>query len=200
MHLLEIDATQQQRQLLVIEHDLRYRCVRRRPAQPPPLHTLRGHPQPRTIEGDQLQTIPARFDEQIIMAAFWIARETVANQSVETIKSVAHVRRAGGNINRHRRSKPEHSLHHVQYCQQTFQCSRVKSTTNFDSTFAAQLNYQKAYLQLRSETFSTLNHPMFKAPNVSSATASNFGYITAAVAGNNGSTNRAVQLGGRIVF
>jgi hypothetical protein len=52
-------------------------------------------------------------------------------------------------------------------------------------------------VQLRFETFNTLNHPVFAAPNVSSATASNFGYITAVAAN---SQPRQIQLGARIVF
>jgi hypothetical protein len=67
-----------------------------------------------------------------------------------------------------------------------------------DASILKNFNFtSKSYLQLRFETFNTLNHPVFAAPNVSSATASNFGYITSTYAS---SLPRQVQLGARIVF
>jgi len=78
---------------------------------------------------------------------------------------------------------------------------RADGYSNLDSSLLKNFHFtEKVYLQLRFETFNTLNHPMFSAPNVSSATASNFGYITGTVNGPNGGTNRQVQLGGRLVF
>jgi len=74
------------------------------------------------------------------MAAFWIAAQMIAHQAVEAIEILAHVRRAGCNIDPRRRSKPEHRLHPVQYAQQTFQCSRIKSAAYFDPTTASQFN------------------------------------------------------------
>ena len=74
------------------------------------------------------------------MAAFRIAAQMVAHQAVEAIEILAHVRRAGCNIDPRRRSKPEHRLHPVQYAQQTFQCSRIKSAAYFDPTTASQFN------------------------------------------------------------
>ena len=75
---------------------------------------------------------------------------------------------------------------------------RSDGYNDLDSSVLKNFHFtEKAYLQLRFETFNTLNHPIFAAPNVSSATASNFGYITGA---DSGSLPRQVQLGGRIVF
>ncbi len=79
---------------------------------------------------------------------------------------------------------------------------RADGFNNLDASMLKNFHFtEKAYLQLRFETFNTLNHAFgFKAPNVTSATSSSFGFITAQTAGNNFGTNRQVQLGGRIVF
>jgi hypothetical protein len=49
------------------------------------------------------------------MAALRIAAQMIAHQPVQAIEVLAHVRRAGSQINPRRRSKPEHRLHPVQY-------------------------------------------------------------------------------------
>jgi predicted nucleotidyltransferase len=76
------------------------------------------------------------------MAAVRIAAQMIAYQAVEAIEILPHVRRAGCNVDPRRRSKPEHRLDPVQYGQQTFQCSRIKSTAYFDPTPASQFNYE----------------------------------------------------------
>ena len=73
---------------------------------------------------------------------------------------------------------------------------RADGYNNLDSSVLKNFAFtEKAYLQLRFETFNTFNHPFFSAPNAGSATSSSFGYITGEQA-----TPRQVQLGGRIVF
>jgi hypothetical protein len=87
---------------------------------------------------------------------------------------------------------------HYRTLPQTLSWVRQDGYNNLDASILKDFHFTEgAYLQLRFETFNTLNHPIFSAPNVSSATASNFGYITA-VASN--SLPRQVQLGARIVF
>jgi len=76
------------------------------------------------------------------MAAFRIAAQMIAYQPVEAIEILPHVRRADRNIDPRRRSKPEHQLRPVQYGQQTSQCLRIESTTNFDPTSASQFNHK----------------------------------------------------------
>jgi len=87
---------------------------------------------------------------------------------------------------------------HYRTLPQTISTVRADGFNNMDASVLKNFNFtEKMYLQLRFETFNTLNHPIFAAPNVTSATASNFGYITAVTAN---SQPRQVQLGARIVF
>ena len=76
---------------------------------------------------------------------------------------------------------------------------RADGYNNLDASILKNFDLPgKAYLQLRFETFNTLNHPVFAPANTSSATASNFGYNTTGTIAN--SLPRQVQLGARIVF
>ena len=87
---------------------------------------------------------------------------------------------------------------HYRTLPQTISSVRADGFNNMDASILKNFNFtERRYVQLRFETFNTLNHPIFAAPNVSSATASNFGYITAVTAN---SQPRQVQLGARIVF
>jgi hypothetical protein len=87
---------------------------------------------------------------------------------------------------------------HLRTLPQTLSSVRADGFNNLDASILKNFNFTaKSYIQLRFETFNTLNHPVFAAPNVSSATASNFGYITSTYAS---SLPRQVQLGARIVF
>lgn len=87
---------------------------------------------------------------------------------------------------------------HLRTLPQTISSVRADGFNNLDASILKNFNFTESkYLQIRFETFNTLNHPVFASPNVSSATASNFGYITAVYAN---SLPRQVQLGARIVF
>jgi hypothetical protein len=87
---------------------------------------------------------------------------------------------------------------HYRSLPQTISSVRSDGFNNLDASLLKNFHFTEgAYVQLRFETFNTLNHPVFAAPNVSSATASNFGYITAVAAN---SQPRQIQLGARIVF
>jgi hypothetical protein len=87
---------------------------------------------------------------------------------------------------------------HLRTLPQTISSVRADGFNNMDASILKNFNFtSKAYLQLRLETFNTFNHAVFAAPNVSSATNSNFGYITSTYAN---SLPRQVQLGARIVF
>lgn len=87
---------------------------------------------------------------------------------------------------------------HYRTLPQTMSWVRQDGFNNLDASILKNFNFtERTYLQLRFETFNTLNHPVFSAPNVSSATASNFGEITAVPST---SAPRQVQLGARLVF
>jgi Carboxypeptidase regulatory-like domain len=87
---------------------------------------------------------------------------------------------------------------HLRTLPQTISSVREDGFNNLDASILKNFKFtEQAYFQLRFETFNTLNHPVFAEPNVSSATASNFGYITSTFAN---SLPRQVQLGARLVF
>ncbi|QMV19319.1 hypothetical protein GOB94_11975 [Granulicella sp. 5B5] len=89
-------------------------------------------------------------------------------------------------------------IDHYRTLPTTMSWVRGDGFNNMDASILKDFHFtDSAYLQLRFETFNTFNHPVFATPNVSSATASNFGYITAVAAN---SQPRQVQLGARIVF
>src|ERR1035438_1250320 len=56
----------------------------------------------------QLQAIAPRIGEQENVAALGIAAQMVAHQTVQTIKSLAHVRGSGGHVDPRRWPKSEH--------------------------------------------------------------------------------------------
>jgi hypothetical protein len=87
---------------------------------------------------------------------------------------------------------------HLRTLPQTLSWVRQDGYNNLDASILKNFHFtENAYLQLRFETFNTLNHPIFSAPAVSSATSSSFGYITSTTSN---SEPRQIQLGGRIVF
>lgn len=87
---------------------------------------------------------------------------------------------------------------HYRTLPQTLSWVRQDGYNNLDASVLKDFHFtESSYFQLRFETFNTLNHPIFAAPNISSATASNFGYITATTSN---SLPRQFQIGGRLVF
>ncbi|MGA2888819.1 MAG: carboxypeptidase regulatory-like domain-containing protein [Terracidiphilus sp.] len=86
---------------------------------------------------------------------------------------------------------------HYRFLPQTLSNVRMDGYNNLDASILKNIKItERANFQLRFETFNTLNHPIFAAPNLT-PTASNFGYITATATN---SQPRQVQIGGRIVF
>ncbi len=85
--------------------------------------------------------------------------------------------------------------YHVRTFPLTISSIRANGINNLDSSVLKNFPiHGGAYFQLRFETFNTLNHPMFSAPDVNPSD-STFGEITKAA-----NTSRQVQIGGRIVF
>ena len=86
---------------------------------------------------------------------------------------------------------------HYRTFPQTLSWVRGDGFNNLDASMLKNFHFtEKTYLQLRFESFNTLNHPVFAAPNIS-PTSSNFGYITATASN---SLPRQIQLGARFVF
>jgi hypothetical protein len=86
---------------------------------------------------------------------------------------------------------------HYRTLPQTIGSVRMDGFNNMDASILKNIKFtEKAHLQLRFETFNTLNHPVFAAPSVT-ATSSSFGIISGVPST---AQPRQVQLGGRIVF
>ena len=87
---------------------------------------------------------------------------------------------------------------HYRTLPQTLSWVRQDGFNNLDASLLKNFAFTETkYLQLRFEAFNVANHAVFAAPNVSSPTATNFGYITSVFAS---SQPRQIQLGARIVF
>lgn len=85
--------------------------------------------------------------------------------------------------------------YHIRKFPLTISNLRQDGINNLDSSLMKEFYFPKGtYFQLRFETFNTLNHPEFAAPNVT-PTSSAFGVIT-----KQANTPRQVQIGGRFVF
>ena len=87
---------------------------------------------------------------------------------------------------------------HYRTLPQTFGNVRQDGYNNLDASILKNfpIRGESTYFQLRFETFNTLNHPVFAAPNLTTGN-SNFGYITSVISN---SQSRQIQLGGRLVF
>jgi len=87
-------------------------------------------------------------------------------------------------------------VYHIRTLPDLMSWVRADGINNLDASILKDFHFgEKAYMQLRFETFNTLNRANFAAPAVSSATSSGFGTITSQA-----NSPRSVQLGGRIVF
>jgi hypothetical protein len=90
---------------------------------------------------------------------------------------------------------------HYRTLPQTIGSVRMDGFNNMDASILKNIQlWREAHLQLRFETFNTLNHAVFAAPNVTSANSgsgSAFGIISGVPST---AQPRQVQLGGRIFF
>jgi hypothetical protein len=81
------------------------------------------------------------------VAAQRIALQPVANQSIQTLEALAHVRSTRRRINPRRRTKAEHCLQPLQHSHQSRQRRCVKALANFDPALTE--NYSQAAVRLR---------------------------------------------------
>ncbi len=78
----------------------------------------------------------------------------------------------------------------------TFGNLRQQDLNELDASILKNFNFNEStYFQLRLEAYNVLNHPVFAAPTVSSATSSTFGLIQSQA-----NSPRAIQIGARFVF
>lgn len=86
--------------------------------------------------------------------------------------------------------------YHLRTFPLTISSVRQDGINNLDSSMLKNFPItESVYFQLRFETFNTLNHPLFSAPDIDPTPESSFGLIT-----KQSNTSRQVQIGGRLVF
>ncbi len=84
---------------------------------------------------------------------------------------------------------------HIRTFSTTFPNLRADGINNLDAPLLKSFNFtERAYFQLRFESFNILNHPTFSAPNTT-ATSTSFGTITAQA-----NLPRQLQFGARLVW
>jgi hypothetical protein len=84
--------------------------------------------------------------------------------------------------------------YHIRTFATTYGNLRAQGINNLDASLLKNFSFtERTYLQIRFETFNTVNHPVFSAP--STTVTSNFGVITAQA-----NLPRQIQFGARLVF
>src|SRR4051794_31346818 len=104
----QINATQQQRQLLVRERDLRLPAPDFRPPETAPFKSLSANPKTASIPEQKLQPVPLRIREKKHVAAQRITLQPVPHQSEQAFEALAHVGGSRGDVDAGRRSDTEH--------------------------------------------------------------------------------------------
>src|SRR5580698_545341 len=106
--LRQIDTAQKQHEFFVAEGDFVAFFVRFRPPETSLLKALGAYPEPTAIPEQQFQPITLRVGKHKDVPAQRVARQPVANQTVESFESLTHVRRSGGKIDARGRPDAEH--------------------------------------------------------------------------------------------
>src|SRR5580704_18383600 len=106
--LRQIDTAEKQHEFFVAEGDFVSFFGRFRPPEASLLQALGAYPEPAAIPEQQFQPIARRVGKQKDVPAQRVARQPVANQTVESFKSLAHIRRSGGKIDARGRPHAEH--------------------------------------------------------------------------------------------
>src|SRR5450432_2496888 len=96
--LRQIDTAEKQHEFFVAEGDFVSFFASFRPPEASLLQALGAYPEPAAIPEEQFQPIALRVGKHEDVPAQRVARQTVADQTVESLKSLAHVRRSGSKI------------------------------------------------------------------------------------------------------
>ena len=134
----QIDPTQQQRKLFVIQDDLTLRIPGLRPGETPFLQPLGTDPESASVPDEDFQPIALAVAEQEQVPAKRLARQTIADQTVQPLEPLAHVGDPGGQIDSCGWAQSKHGLRPLQYTHQALERTRVKIRMYLDPTPAPQ--------------------------------------------------------------
>lgn len=134
----QIDPTQQQRKLFVTQDDLALCITGLRPGETASLQPLGTDPESASVPDKDLQPIALAVAEQEQVPAQWLTRQPIADQTVQSFESFAHVGDSRSQIDPCGWAQSKHGLGPLQKTHQALERIRIKIRMHLDPAAARQ--------------------------------------------------------------